>query len=178
MLRPVARRWTRQEFQAHLASAPRFFHDAPTRDRLDALEAWYTRLTGEPGGRAGRRNLLAAGHRVHGPDYEAFVADRFHETGTTTNLLGEVRCASPRTSRLAAPSSMPSVASSWRVDRVALDCGCPVGRLLPLLVYCEGHRPPFDPTDAWRHDRRSSNPEAVRFFSREAPLGSRGGGNS
>jgi hypothetical protein len=166
VLRPT-RRWTRQEQDAQLASAPLYVYAAPTTTLLNALAADYTRLTGEAVRGWRRRNLIASAYRVHGPDFRAFVADRFRETGTTTNLLWDVRCSRPRLQSAVGTAIATHGVPSPPLGPTALDCGCPVDRLIIGLVYCVGHRPMFDARDCRRHDRRASNPEAARFFPAE-----------
>jgi hypothetical protein len=51
------------------------------------------------------------------------------------------------------------------VDTGPGDCGCDEADLLPGLIYCAAHCPPFDPTSRRRYDRRPSNPDAARFFA-------------
>jgi hypothetical protein len=58
-----------------------------------------------------------------------------------------------------------SLPDSTRHDAGPSDCGCDEADLLPGLIYCATHRPPFDPNSHRRYDRRSSNPAAARFLS-------------
>jgi hypothetical protein len=192
VLRPAERRWTKAELDARIAAAPPFSFGPPTPERLEALVAGYVRLTGDPVGRSAKRNFLAACFRMHGEDTLGVIAERYRVTGTITNLLGAVRCLPRRTrpTTNAAPGAAPlspiaiQVVSAPRrvpaMDRTVLlaqapfDCGCPLERLLPDLVYCRDHVPAFDGRDERRHDRRASNPEAARFFELP-PMAARAG---
>lgn len=189
MLRPPVERWTRPESEANIASAPRFSQPAPPREQLNALVAGYARITGDLVRGPAKRNLIAACYRVHGEDFLSLVAELFRATGTATNLLGEIRCMSPRVRSAAVTAiSTPSTFTTsgtqtgeprrvgglpQRADKV-LDCGCPVDGLLPGLIYCADHRLAFDGRDRRRHDRRPSNPEAARFFAADPPRGNQG----
>lgn len=50
------------------------------------------------------------------------------------------------------------------------DCGCPEADVLPTVIYCAAHRPPFDGASKRRWDRTSANPDAARFFPQEPPV--------
>ena len=50
------------------------------------------------------------------------------------------------------------------------DCGCPEADVLPNVIYCAAHRPPFDGASKRRWDRTSANPDAARFFPQEPPM--------
>jgi hypothetical protein len=58
-----------------------------------------------------------------------------------------------------------SLPDSTRRDAGPGDCGCDEADLLPGLIYCATHRPPFDSNSHRRYDRRSSNPAAALFLS-------------
>lgn len=157
-------------------------------DRIEGAELdrpcrAYTAITGDPAKTRGKKQLLAACFRVHGPDTLAYIEYMYQESGTVTNLLGVLRSADPppagepvahpapdASNPVAPPASTPVPRASTAVtvrrpfDVATWDgCRCPVETLLPDLIYCDAHRPPFGTGDA-RHDRRTSNPRAARFF--------------
>jgi hypothetical protein len=92
-------RWTRAETRARIASARPLRWPSPDGDRLERLIAGYERITGEhvnrPRHRSAQVNLIAVCYRVHGDAFLEVLADWYLATGTTVNLLGQVRCAPP-----------------------------------------------------------------------------------
>lgn len=151
-----AKRWSSAETKARIAGAPEFGFPSPPRPLLDALVAEYETLTGDPVRTFPKRNLLAACYRVHGPATTAFIADEFARRGTAANLLGFIRTSPPR----------PSEAQVLRERHSAPPC--PAEECLPHLIYCAGHRPPFDRTSTLRYDCRPSNPGAAVYFANRA----------
>lgn len=186
MLRPPLKRWTRAQTADRVAQAPDMVFDRIDGPDLDELCRAYTAITGDPVRTPGKRQLVAACHRIHGPDTIAVIGQILRETGTVTNLLGLVRIAPPRPAaaerpappaldrqasrpgpmvRLPAPPPLPRVVPAT-IDIATWDgCRCPLDRLLPDLIYCDAHRPVSGATGTARHDRRSSNPRAARFFA-------------
>jgi hypothetical protein len=181
----TARRWTREETRSRIAGAPLFRFGPPSAAFLDELVLQYQAITGDRIRPRGKRNLLAACYRLHGADLIPYVADGFAVLGTAQNLLGLIRCAPPRESgdepvlanaevgRAPAPlrTAQPTVESlagsgslprGLGVDHSGLPC--PAEHCLPGLIYCEGHRPRFDPTSKRRYDRRPSNGNAAGYF--------------
>lgn len=185
MLRPHVRRWTREQTADRVAQAPDMAFDRIDGAELDELCRAYTAITGDPVSTHGKKRLVAACHRMHGPDTLAVIEHIFRETGTATNLLGLVRTARPSMAArpIAAPTAdqqapspgpsghMPASAPLPRFVPITIDiatwdgCRCPLDRLLPDLIYCPDHRPAFGATGETRHDRRPSNPRAARFFA-------------
>jgi hypothetical protein len=92
----ATRRWTREETLARVATGPEFRHLNPTPTQLDDLVRGYEQATGVRVRRQPQRNLIAACYRVHGDDFLLLVRQWFARTGTTTNLLGELRVLPPR----------------------------------------------------------------------------------
>ena len=125
-----------------------------------------------------KRNLLAACYRLHGPDLVPFIAHQFAVQGTAQNLLGIIRCSSPRGSDDGQPAADNGVGpgtdaspvpqfSDVAHDRPNDHHGppCPIECCLPNLIHCYGHWPAFDPRSQRRYDRHPSNPDAARYFS-------------
>lgn len=67
-----------------------------TPSELDEQVHGYEQITGGRVHRQLQRNLIAACYRVHGDDFLPLVRQWFARTGTTTNLLGELRVLPPR----------------------------------------------------------------------------------
>jgi hypothetical protein len=184
--RAIARRWTVDEIQARIAEAPTFRFDRPPADLLEGLVQQYQIVTGDQIAtrRPNKRNLLAACYRVHGADVIPYIADEFAVRGTAQNLLGIIRSSPPRGTEDVPPpldhigtGTDPSHVDRTSAQPVApvLDRAsggptdhdgppCPIERCLPGLIYCECHRPVFDPRSRRRYDRRRSNPDAARYF--------------
>jgi hypothetical protein len=78
-----------------MVAAPTFQFDRPEDTNLDDLVRGYVHITGDPVTRAPKRNLIAAGYRVHGENFFPLVLRLFTTMGTATNLLGIIRCLSP-----------------------------------------------------------------------------------
>ena len=95
----ATRRWTRDETRARVVDGPEFPHPRPTPSQLDDQVHGYEQATGDRVRTQAKRNLLAACYRLHGDDFLPLVAEWFGRTGTTTNLLGELRVLPPRDSR-------------------------------------------------------------------------------
>jgi hypothetical protein len=161
VLRAPVRRWTTAERDKRIASAPEFGHRPPGSDEFLSIVDGYVGITGDPVRTRRKRNLIAACYRVHGDDFLPIVQELFWENGSATNLLGEIRCLPPRM-----PGGDTAEAREPGMSRRPLYCGCSVTLLLPNLIYCGAHRPPFDGDDRRRHDRHPSNPEAAQFFDR------------
>jgi hypothetical protein len=185
----ATRRWTREETRARATGGPEFRFPSPDRSQLDALVADYERITASTVRRLAQRNLIATCYRVHGYHLLPLVLEWFDRTGTTTNLLGELRRLPPRDSVPAAPTTVADVSSSRqgaaaktttraseRVDhdapRSLADaesawCGCPEEGLRPGVLYCSAHYR-YGYAGKLRLDRRESNPAAARFFAERA----------
>ena len=171
MLGHAVRRWTNAERTLRIGVAPEFGFAPPPMETLEHLIRGYTDITSDTVATVRKRNLVAACYRVHGEDFLVLVEELFRVGGTATNLLGEIRCMAPRlevrrpvpplaepaTPAARAPGAKPS-------EDLALGCGCCVAMLLPGLIYCEAHRPPFNGRETRRYDRPRSNPDAARFF--------------
>lgn len=98
MLRTSRSRWTTNERDQHIATAPPFGHLPPSSEKLADLVRRYVALTGDPirPEAPKKRNLLAACYRVHGDDVMAVLAHEFVASGTAINLLGKIRRQPPR----------------------------------------------------------------------------------
>ena len=92
---PPARRWTRKELEARLERAPRFEHERPDKQTLDRMVEGYERVTGDRVRRPAKVNLVATAYRVHGEGFLLLVEFLFTARGSSTNLLGEIRCTGP-----------------------------------------------------------------------------------
>jgi len=134
-----------------------------------------------------KRNLIAAVYRVHGDDLLPLVLEWFARTGTTTNLLGELRELPPRDSAPLVPPRVSGVlpdrqdaadqAGSRGGEGVHEDlppnqadadsawCGCPEEELRPGVLYCDAHRPAYGSKPKTQYDRKPCNPAAARFFA-------------
>ena len=154
------------EFDARVAAAPLFAYDPPSADLLLNLARSYHEISGELIRTRSQRNLLAAGHRMHGPDLVPFLQAEHAARGSTMNLLGIVRC-SPRRDHESAngDSPAPPAETEARVISVleyepACHDGppCSVHVCLAALIYCADHRPTFDPTATRRYDRSAPHP--------------------
>jgi hypothetical protein len=156
----TAKRWTPGVVRARVAGAPAFSFDAPSKAVLEGLIAGYQRITGDPVRSPKKRNLVAACYRVHGTDFLPQVARQYGRMGTVTNLLGELRCTAPSSTE--APSgSATEKALGERPDPTAayphtgMPCPPEVSLRDGAVIYCEAHRPRFDPSSQRRYDRRS-----------------------
>jgi hypothetical protein len=176
-----ARRWTRAETRSRVNEAPEFRWDSPSETVLDYLAQAHLNITGQRIRSVSQRDLLAACYRVHGADVLPYIADEFHVQGTAQNLLGIIRCAPPREMSIARPLADNEVKPRTDADAVAgtRDTAfeaasgqngppCPIERCLPNLIYCDDHRPAFDPASRRRYDRRASNPDAAPYFADHA----------
>ncbi len=94
----ATRRWTTEETLARVATGPEFRHLDPSPSLLDDMVHGYEQATGVRVRRQPQRNLIAACYRVHSDDFLPLVREWFARTGTTTNLLGELRVLPPRES--------------------------------------------------------------------------------
>jgi hypothetical protein len=187
VLRTGARRLSQAELTARISAAPPFVADRVSDDELDRMCAGYEAITGVRITTQKKRAFVAAAYRSLGSHFLTAVRDRFSESGTETNLLADLRFGRVANTRSvdSVISSAPSAAD--RQEREAprraphspeprktdaadettrrADCGCDEADLLPGLIYCAAHCPPFDPTSRCRYDRRPSNPDAARFFA-------------
>jgi hypothetical protein len=179
----ATRRWTREETRAKATSGPEFTHPSPDRPLLDELVRGYEQITGTSVRRPGQRNLIAACYRVHGDDFLRLVREWFERNGTTVNLLGELRVLPQRLQDLLHDDDEPRVVVGHlsrqplplpaqsgadqpsQADSESAWCGCPEEDLRPDLLYCTFHRPVYQSAPTRRYDRRSSNPDAARFFA-------------
>lgn len=162
------------ELAVIVEQAPRFVQGWLDEATLDRLCAGYTSITGVRIASPSKRRLLAGAARGAGVHFLEWVRARFEQTGTERNLLADIRggwrpVAVP-TAQLAAQESGLPGHDPW--------CGCSIDRLLPGLLYCEGHRPAFDGRSRVRYDRRRSNPDAARFFAATEPRVSAPGSGS
>lgn len=89
------KRWSKEETQERCAAGPLFRHLPPDEALLKELVAGYTHITGDPVRTQPKRNLVAACYRVHGDEFLPLVQRLFARNGTSTNLLGELRCLHP-----------------------------------------------------------------------------------
>ncbi len=176
--RASARRWTTAETRARMGAAPKFQFEPPSDALVDHLVKRYQDVTGDQIRSRPKRNLLAACYRLHGPDLVPFIAHQFAVQGTAQNLLGIIRCSSPRGSDDGQPAADNGVGpgtdaspvpqfSDVAHDRPNDHHGppCPIECCLPNLIHCYGHWPAFDPRSQRRYDRHPSNPDAARYFS-------------
>lgn len=168
-----------------IAAAPPFTVAAPTRQESARLAASYTAITGDRVTSQAKLNLLSAAYRVHGAGFSALLATVFRERGSVNDLLLELRTRAPlhrpeaadtpaRSIRRLPPQDsreQPGRRRAASSSPESLNCGCPPDQLLPGLLYCGKHRPLFDPSRPFRHDRRASNPAASRFFPRRTSEG-------
>ncbi|HEY8868271.1 MAG TPA: hypothetical protein VIM30_02640 [Candidatus Limnocylindrales bacterium] len=193
MLRDSARRISRAEFNARISGAPRFIEEAVSEVELDRICAEYTAITGVRFTSTRKRNLVAAAYRSLGPEFLPSVKDRFAETGTETNLLADLRTGlsasvaarDPNQPTTSSAHGHPGLSALRRTPEIASrqvgagvtgaeprsQCRCAEMDLLPGLIYCAAHRPPFDGRSRRRYDRRRSNPDAARFFTDEELAG-------
>jgi hypothetical protein len=184
MLRATTKRISGSELEQVIAQAPRFRRKWLTDEELDQVCARYTAITGVRVASAAKRRMVATACRTVGPDFLAVVEAHFRRTGTEVNLLAELRGGHelrPGSPTSTTPTDLPATSPRPAAIRPAgrsagvagrpgsLDCGCDESVLLPGLIYCTAHQPPFEPTSALRHDRRRSNPGAARFFADERP---------
>jgi hypothetical protein len=104
---------------ARVATGPEFRYLNPTPSQLEEQVRGYEQITGSRVLRQPQRNLIAACYRVHGDDFVALVREWFARTGTTNNLLGELRVLPPRTaaSSATAQNSMSDVEADAPEDR-------------------------------------------------------------
>lgn len=185
----ATRRWTHEETRARATAGPQFRLPGPDRSLLDALVAGYERITVSTVRRPAQRNLIAACYRVHGEDFLRLVEETFARTGTTTNLLGELRVLQAGDSApvaLTATTVMITDFSNGHVDvtrqaaqeieppdrpatksladGVSAWCGCCEEELRPDLLYCSAHYR-YGYAGKLRLDRRESNPAAARFLA-------------
>jgi len=178
-----ARRWTKSELDARIAAAPPFAYDPPSGGLLLSLAASYHEITGQTIGTRGQRNLLAAGHRMHGPDFVPFLRTVYAAQGSTLNLLGIVRCSPRRDApdRDELPTS-PSETEAGMVRLAIIELGghdgppCPIQACLASLIYCDDHHPPFDATSTRRYDRPTPSPADHPVNPRDLLLGTPGAG--
>jgi hypothetical protein len=178
-----ARRWTKAELDARVAAAPPYAYDPPSAELLLRLAASYHELTGQLIRTHGQRNLLASGYRMHGPAFVPFLSAVYAAQGSTVNLLGIVRCAQRRDE----PGHDDVPASRSETDAgvfrpAVIEPGghdgppCPIHVCLQALIYCDDHRPPFDPNSTRRYDRPAPGPTASAADARPVPLAASGGG--
>jgi hypothetical protein len=187
VLRTSARRLSQAELAARILAAPSFVADRVPGDELDQMCAGYEAITGVRITTQKKRAFVAAVYRTLGSHFLRAVKDRFSETGTETNLLADLRSGrvadtraveaelnsalstedrqDPDAPRRAPVSPDPKEADATEETPCWGDCGCAEADLLPGLIFCAAHRPPFDPTSRRRYDRRPSNPDAARFFA-------------
>lgn len=185
MLRTGARRLSQAELAARISAAPSFVADRVPGDELDQMCAGYEAITGVRITTHRKRAFVAAVYRTLGSHFLRAVNDRFSETGTETNLLADLRSGRVASTRAVDTELNSAPSTEGREDREAPrrarpdpkkadateettrrgDCGCAEADLLPGLIFCAAHRPPFDPTSRRRYDRRPSNPDAARFFA-------------
>jgi len=179
--RAIAKRWTDAETRSRVSHGPKFRFDRPSAALLDQLVQRYQSITGDQIRRHKKRNLLAACYRVHGADVIPYIADVFTVQGTAQNLLGIIRCASPRGTGALQPLAANDAGGRCDTNTVprVLDGAserspdhdgppCPIEVCLPDLIFCQDHFPAFDPTSHRRCDRRPSNPDAACYFGDQA----------
>lgn len=73
----------------------------------------------------------------------------------------------PMSSHGPRPPDDPHQGHAVTSDAGPSHCGCAEADLLPGLVHCAAHRPPFNGTSKRRYDRRPSNPDAIGLIGDE-----------
>jgi hypothetical protein len=131
-----------------MVAAPTFQFDRPEHTNLHDLVRGYVHITGDPVTRAPKRNLIAAGYRVHGENFFPLVLRLFTTMGTATNLLGIIRCLSP----IEAVRLLGAAAADGLGDEQAAGASGRAG-WLPGLPSSTEVRPDVDPVSASRDDR-------------------------
>jgi len=87
----ATRRWSREEMQALLPSAPNYRLGWVDDVVLTEVVARYEAITSDRVASRPKRNLVAACYRVHGEDFLPLVMFLFASRDTARNLLGEIR---------------------------------------------------------------------------------------
>jgi hypothetical protein len=115
----ATKRWTREETRTRAAVSPEFRYPSPDPGQMDDLVRQYELATGDRVRTQPKRNFLAACYRVHGDDLLPYAAELLQRTGTTTNLLGELRTREPRDGAARAKGSdqVQAVGTSPRLEQ-------------------------------------------------------------